>query len=252
LTPKTPGGRSLVGVSERFQGFLPDLEAEAQARKEELDAKLHSLKEAITRSEKNLNSEIKRRQESIRALQSMFESQIQALTEKAELDLNERIQPLLEGTETSARRIAVLEKELKEEREQRVAESEEISTTLNKQLSALRTTFEMEKVSRLEREAQILKRVGDDIFRIQEKLDAERVAREAALTSLRDELDSSAHSRAKADEKFQIRMMEEINNLRNTMFTELKERENAENQIVATLDDVVLGLQGGFHIINKK
>ena len=38
-----------------------------------------------------------------------------------------------------------------------------------------------ERVARLEREAQSLKRVGEDIFRLQEKLDLERVTREQTL-----------------------------------------------------------------------
>jgi endonuclease/exonuclease/phosphatase family metal-dependent hydrolase len=38
-----------------------------------------------------------------------------------------------------------------------------------------------ERVTRLEREAQTLKRVGEDIFRLQEKLDLERISREQTL-----------------------------------------------------------------------
>ena len=39
-------------------------------------------------------------------------------------------------------------------------------------------------MARLEREAQTLKRVGEDIFRVQEKIDSERLTRETAITHI--------------------------------------------------------------------
>lgn len=43
------------------------------------------------------------------------------------------------------------------------------------QVHDFRTAFEMERVSRLEREAQLLKRIGEDKQQLLQKLDAERV-----------------------------------------------------------------------------
>ena len=57
-----------------------------------------------------------------------------------------------------------------------------------KQVHDFRTAFEMERVSRLEREAQILKRIGEDKQQVMEKLDAERMSREAGTNVVRDEL----------------------------------------------------------------
>lgn len=45
-----------------------------------------------------------------------------------------------------------------------------------------------EKVARLEKEAQSLKRISEEVFRVQKQLDTEKVAREAASGQLQSDL----------------------------------------------------------------
>lgn len=45
-----------------------------------------------------------------------------------------------------------------------------------------------EKVARLEKESQSLKRISEEVFRVQKQLDAEKVAREAASGQLQSDL----------------------------------------------------------------
>jgi len=42
-------------------------------------------------------------------------------------------------------------------------------------------------VTRLQREAQTLKRVGDEVFRVQQKVTAERTTREASVVLMKDD-----------------------------------------------------------------
>eukprot|EP00959_Pyramimonas_sp_CCMP1952_P305009 6383327-Pyramimonas_sp.AAC.1 len=51
----------------------------------------------------------------------------------------------------------------------------------SEQVDETQAGLDDERVARLEREAQSLKRVGEDIFRLQEKLDLERVTREQTV-----------------------------------------------------------------------
>jgi SF-assemblin/beta giardin len=46
----------------------------------------------------------------------------------------------------------------------------------------------VERVARLEREAQTLKRIGDDMFRLTERLDAEKNVRDAEMAQIRSEV----------------------------------------------------------------
>ena len=64
--------------------------------------------------------------------------------------------------------------------------------------------MEDERVSRLEREAQTLKRVGEDIYRLQERIEQEKAQREGSLHSLQSEINEIAGGRNLSDEKFQV------------------------------------------------
>ena len=68
-------------------------------------------------------------------------------------------------------------------------------------------------MSRLEREAQTLKRVGEDIFRLQERLEKEKSNREASMHSLQSEVNEMAGGRNLSDEKFQVRPNQKQNDL---------------------------------------
>ena len=57
--------------------------------------------------------------------------------------------------------------------------------------------FEVEKVTRLQREAQVLKRVGDEVFRLQQKVTAERSGREAAIALMKDDFAAAHKAREK-------------------------------------------------------
>merc|ERR1712129_685074 len=61
--------------------------------------------------------------------------------------------------------------------------------------------FEVEKVTRLQRETQTLKRVGDEVFRIQQKIGSERAAREAAIILMKDDFIQTTKSREKARDR---------------------------------------------------
>ena len=105
-------------------------------------------------------------------------------------------------------------------------------------------------MARLERETQIVKRVGDDLFRMQEKLDAERVARESTLTILREELDEGNRARNKSAERIQTLIMEEIASLKNGLLNETQSREEADESIVTALNEYTKTLQDSLRVVN--
>jgi hypothetical protein len=63
-------------------------------------------------------------------------------------------------------------------------------------------------------EAQTLKRVGEDIFRLTEKVDGERGVREASVAQLASELASVAQRADTHDDQFQTIVLTEISALK--------------------------------------
>merc|ERR1712028_42540 len=93
--------------------------------------------------------------------------------------------------ESLSYRCIYLERQQAKDREKSQKEIEDNNAQILKQVHDFRTAFEMERVSRLEREAQLLKRIGEDKQQLMEKLDAERMARESSVNVVRDGLAQS-------------------------------------------------------------
>merc|ERR1711998_25971 len=130
----------------------------------------------------SLNMQLTRQVEAKEQTDSVFLSQMSAM------------QTTIEGL---SHRCMYLERSLATEKTARQAEVQENNTLILKQIQDLRTAFEMERVSRLEREAQILKRIGEDKQQLLEKLDAERMSRESSVNVVRDELTQTTDKLAK-------------------------------------------------------
>merc|ERR1712227_84548 len=109
-----------------------------------------------------------------------LEKQVEAKKESDQTMLKQMsaMQATMEGL---SHRCMYLERSLQKEKEQRQKELEENNALILKQVQDFRMAFEMERVSRLERESQILKRIGEDKQQLLEKLDAERMSRESSL-----------------------------------------------------------------------
>merc|ERR1712039_26536 len=111
--------------------------------------------------------------------------------------------------------------------------------------------FEGEKVTRLQREAQTLKRVGDEVFRVQQKVTAERTAREAAVIQMKDDFWATVKAREKADEIFKSEMLRKMAAVERDLEIETSNRIASEDQLVNALNDYTRALQDGLKIVNR-
>lgn len=68
-----------------------------------------------------------------------------------------------------SRTFAELHGQLREEKEQRRVDLEHLTQTIGAKVEEAHSGLDDERVARLEREAQTLKRVGEDVFRVQVK-----------------------------------------------------------------------------------
>lgn len=74
------------------------------------------------------------------------------------------------------KRTAQLEKELQEEREAKNRAVEETAKILMHEINMLQTAADAEKVARLEQAAAITRKATDDVSRLTERQDSERVS----------------------------------------------------------------------------
>ena len=144
-----------------------------------------------------------------------------------------------------------VEKVMEEEKRDREIEIQKANKEIRDLFNEHEKQFEVEKVTRLQREAQTLKRVGDEVFRMQQKITAERTAREAAIVLMKDDFIAATKAREKADEVFKAEMLRKMAAVERDLEIETKNREASEEQLVNALNDYTRSLQDGLRIVNK-
>ena len=191
-TKHTTGtSRSISGklntMADNFNNFYGDLEEETTIRKQAEEQRVLNMEKELDKIEQVLGIETKRRIEAGKALQTMFENKVQALQKRFKADLRECFEPLQAQIDALVSRVELLESTMENERRDREKEIQKANKEVLDKFTEHQKRFEVEKVTRLQREAQTLKRVGDEVFRIQQKVTAERTARESAITLMKDD-----------------------------------------------------------------
>jgi len=183
--------------------------------------------------------------------QVMFEVQLEKLQLEFKESLRESYEPLQAQVDALVARVEQIESTLVEEARDREIQIQKANKEVIDTFNEHAKQFEIEKVTRLQREAQTLKRVGDEVFRVQQKVTAERTAREAAIVLMKDDFYAALKAREKADEVFKAEMLRKMAAVERDLDVETKNRMASEEQLVAALNDYTKALQDGLKIVHR-
>ncbi|KAF8061372.1 SF-assemblin [Scenedesmus sp. PABB004] len=223
----------LEHVAERFSAFYTDLEQEKQQKRMAESSRHQVMAEGIARLEKSFEAEVKRRSDSDRALQSHFEGEIKGLQEKLNASYAELSGAFKASLEGLARTVQDLHAIIKEEREQRRADIEHLAGSLVSKVNECVAAIDEERVARVEMETKTVRQVGQDLVRLQERLEGEKAARDGEVNALRGEVHEVLAARNAADERFQAVVLDEIAGLKSAVAAEREERVAEDDEIVA-------------------
>ncbi|KAG8458125.1 hypothetical protein KFE25_011680 [Diacronema lutheri] len=241
----------LNALSNQFDNFFGDLEEETAVRKKAEDSRVTRIERELGRLEKAINVETRRRIEATKAIQLQYEEKLEAM----QTSFREQIKASTDALRAEIRglhdHIARLEARMDEERENREREIQRHNHDVLSKFDAHTKEFEIEKVTRLEREAQLLKRIGDEAFRVQQKIAQERIHRDGEIVQMKDEFWAATKSRDKADEVFKSEMLRKMGVVQRELDVETKARELSEEQLVNAINDYTKALQDGLRVINR-
>merc|ERR1719484_365766 len=167
----------------------------------------------------------------------MFEAKVQAMQREFKAELRGAFEPLQAQIDALVGRVEQLELTMENERRDREKEIQKANKEVLDKFAVHQKQFEVEKVTRLQREAQTLKRVGDEVFRIQQKITAERSARESAIILMKDDFLAATKAREKADEVFKGEMLRKMAAVEKDLEIETRNRQASEEQLVNALND---------------
>mmetsp|Transcript_22862 Transcript_22862/g.75808 ORF Transcript_22862/g.75808 Transcript_22862/m.75808 type:complete len:240 (+) Transcript_22862:386-1105(+) len=224
-------------------------------------------------------AETRRRIEASKALQVMFESQLEKLQVEFKESLRESYEPLQAQIDALVARVETIEATLVEEKRDRELAVQRANRDVVDNFAEHVKQFDVEKVVRLQREAQTLKRVGDEVYRVQQKVTAERTAREAAIVLMKDDFAAALEVRDKADEVFKAEVFrkaarrrhpfcthssrasspaltpdfsrQKVATVESALGVETNARLASEEQLVAALNDYTTALQDGLKIVHR-
>jgi len=241
----------LNALADDFNNFYGDLEEETKIRKQAEEKRVSRLELELGKIERVIRTETKRRIEASKSLQVMFEVQLEKLQVEFKESLRESYEPLQAQIDGLVARVEQIESTLVEESRDREIHIQKANKEVLDTFNEHSKQFEIEKVTRLQREAQTLKRVGDEVFRVQQKVSAERTAREAAIVLMKDDFYAALKARDKADEVFKLEMLRKMAAVERDLDVETKNRMVSEEQLVAALNDYTQALQDGLKIVHR-
>jgi len=241
----------LNALADEFNNFYGDLEEETRVRKQGEEKRVARIERELGKIERVIATETKRRIEASKAIQNLFETQLAAMQVDFTEQLRVSYEPLQEQIDALVDRVARLEMAMEEEKRDRELEIQRANKELLAKFAEHVKQFEVEKVTRLQREAQTLKRVGDEVFRVQQKVAAERTAREGAIVLMKDDFAASVKAREKADEIFKSEMFRKMAAVERDLEVETANRQASEEQLVSALNDYTRNLQDGLRIVNR-
>ena len=177
--------------------------------------------------------------------------EVRALEGRLEGHLRESQAGLHKSLDALGQTLGELRSAHRQEAEQRRVDIEHLAQGVAAKIDETREAVDDEKVARLEREAQILKRTGEDVFRLQEKIDSEALRREEQFNVIQATLSDTLASTQNREEQFRSLVLGEVATLKNGLQVEVEERQAEDEQIVLAINAYTKALKDGLRIVNK-
>ncbi|KAG2375339.1 hypothetical protein C9374_009962 [Naegleria lovaniensis] len=241
----------LNAVKNSAQTFNGDLMEDLTAKKEVEQTKVFELRDTVAKIEKDLTLEMRKRAESDKVLQTLCDNKINTVQDVIEKKMNEKFSQMQLVIDTLSKRVINLEKLLAEEKDYASKFSNTMKTGVIGQLEELRSMIEEERMTRLEKEAQLTRKINDEYFKVSQKLESEKKARELFITSTREDMERVEQAKAKIDQDFRTRIFDEVDNLREELKRETEQREIVDEQIVNSLDTIIKQVHDSLRMVTK-
>lgn len=94
-------------------------------------------------------------------------------------------------------------------------------------------------------------RIGEDLFKVNERIECEKKCREHAIAELASEVHEFEQSKATQESQFHLRVNEEIGTLRDRLNVETAERMQEDETIVTAINEYTRALQEGLRIVGS-
>lgn len=214
-----------------------------------LEEQLVTMRLHATKIAEHLSAEATARAEADRKLKILIDLKAQEIAAELERRATENLQRLQVHIDGLTKKVDGLERELASEREKNVRLTQEIKFLATHSLEDVKDQLVVERSQRMEGQTSLLHRIAQECHRLQERLDAERHARDQMNHVVRDELQRASRQKEKSEDKVLLKIKDELAALRVALRNETNTRERTEEQLTSTLEEVYAQIQLGLNKI---
>lgn len=240
-------------ITERFKDLqcweVEGVEASSKkTHQDKEEDEVNALQATIVRLEKTLNQEVKRRSGTNQTIQRSFEAHMETIQDRLEAGLLHRLDGLMSSVDSLHERITAMEEDFSTSRQSYIRDMEDKSTLVADDIVSLKAMFTAERKERRERETLIIARLRDLDERTEEQIDKDQRTLEFQVAALNEELGVVGHEE---DRRFHEYVFTELAALRKGLDLEAGEREQADDEIVDTLNRYTQSVQEAMRVVNQ-
>ena len=243
--------KSLQSQIIEMHADYEDMKKTRAEAKKQMEAKFSDIGNKMTNTEEIIKEEDKRVSEKLEEFKKTVDNRMNDLKTNIYTDFKIEQDFVRSTFSDHDTKLDLLEKMIKEEREERLRHTEEQLNPIRNQLKNLQFQYESGKSERLKHEKDIYKEIKNEVKNMNSTMEIEKNDRNEKLQILNDDRNKEMNLRDSLfedyDKKENIRLKKE----KNEVFEEMDNRFKQQNEVVDDISKFITVFQGTLKIVGK-
>ena len=240
-----------IAIQESLIPFFEDITDEQRDRRKFDEQRVEETNLYAQRIEEKLNDEIIKRKEADSALDKLAQTRLDTVQEALTKQMTTMFRELKADIEAAKERLGETERKLVEVREKNERELKACKLELVERLDRIQAGMRVESKTRREEDEKTAKHLTAEIALLKDVVKKEKLVREDENKLIVQRLEVLEHEEIKAGERAQLKIFEQLRELRRVLQLEKEARIAEEDKVRVVLEEYQIALQQGLKIVNK-
>jgi len=240
-----------IAIQQSLIPFFEDITDEQRDRRKFDEQRVEETNLYAQRIEEKLGAEILKRKEADAALDKLAQTRLETVQEALVHQMQVSFKELKKDIEAAKGRLEETETKLIEVREKNERELKACKLELCERLDRIQAGMRVESKTRREEDEKTAKHLTAEIALLKEAVRKEKIVREDENKLIVQRLEVLEHEEIKAGERAQLKIFEQLRELRRVLQLEKEARIAEEDKVRVVLEEYQVALQQGLKIVNK-
>uniref|UniRef100_A0A7S0EYJ3 Uncharacterized protein n=1 Tax=Hanusia phi TaxID=3032 RepID=A0A7S0EYJ3_9CRYP len=240
-----------IAIQQSLVPFFEDITDEQRDRRKFDEQRVEETNLYAQRIEEKLNAEILKRKEADAALDKLAQTRLETVQEALVHQMQVNFKELKKDIEAAKERLEETETKLIEVREKNERELKACKLELVERLDRIQAGMRVESKTRREEDEKTAKHLAAEIALLKDAVRKEKIVREDENKLIVQRLEVLEHEEIKAGERAQLKIFEQLRELRRVLQLEKEARIAEEDKVRVVLEEYQVALQQGLKIVNK-